>query len=130
MVFDQKRRGTGGTRAEISRLRLFKVDIMSSHKNYHNLPLSQSLALPQGGTDTVLGDFLSPWGSVRADSFVNESEIFCFKCRHPTKVIPAEKMLDPPSGGGQTLFWGVFSALGGRIRLIPFGMSQKSPASV
>ena len=34
-----------------------------------------------------------------------------------------------PFKGGQTLFLGVFSALGDRFGLISFAMSQKSPAS-
>ena len=38
-------------------------------------------------------------------------------------------MFDPPSGGGQTLLSGVFSGMGGQIRLIPFAMSQKSLAA-
>ena len=92
-------------------------------------PPPESIVPQQGGTETVFGSFLSLGGSVWADSFCNESEISCIKFRHHTKAIPAEKMFDPPSGGGQTLFLGVFSGVGGQIRLIPFAMSQKSLAA-
>jgi hypothetical protein len=73
--------------------------------------------------------FLSPGGSVWADSFWNASEISCIKFRHPTNGISTKEMFDPPSGGGQTLFLGDFSALGGQIGLIPFAMSQICLAS-
>ena len=94
-----------------------------------NLTPKNSWPPPWGGTETVFRSFLSPGRLDQADSFWTESEISCIKFRQPTKGIPAEKMLDPPQRGGQTLVSGVFSALEGQIRLIPFGTSQKSPAS-
>jgi hypothetical protein len=50
-----------------------------------NLTPKNSWPPPGGGTETVFECFLSPGGSVWADSFWIESEISCPKCRHPTK---------------------------------------------
>ena len=88
-----------------------------------------SLSPPWGAEIAPPGHLLSPGSSVWANSFCNDLEITRPKCRHPTKSIPVEQMggggtFCPPLRGGQTLFFGVFLAGGGRSGLIPFAMSQ------